>query len=203
MTANDLYYTLPALNWLDGLPLGNGRLGAMVLATQDHVRLQVNDSTAWSGSPASEHRGGAVNPEIAAVALASARAAIAEDRPVDAERDLEALQGRYSQAYLPFADVFVETPKPGRLVERGLSLRSATHNSLQEAAGTTIRQETFTSAPDQVLVHRLRSASPLRSSCALRLPFARRTARPDPANSPFSFIFPRMSLPATNRTSRP
>lgn len=62
MTANDLYYTSPALNWLDGLPLGNGRLGAMVLATQDQVRLQVNDSTAWSGSPASEHRCGAVSP---------------------------------------------------------------------------------------------------------------------------------------------
>lgn len=74
MTANGLYYTSPALNWLDGLPLGSGRVGAMVLATQGHVRLQVNDGTAWSGSPASEHRCGAVSPEIAAVALASARA---------------------------------------------------------------------------------------------------------------------------------
>jgi alpha-L-fucosidase 2 len=170
MTANDLYYTSPALNWLDGLPLGNGRLGAMVLAAQDQVRLQVNDSTAWSGSPASEHRCGAVSPEVAAAALARARAAIAEDRPVDAERDLEALQGRYSQAYLPFADVFIETPKPGRLVERGLSLRSATHSSLQEAAGTSIRQETFISAPDQVLVHRLRSESPTEVILRLQTP---------------------------------
>jgi alpha-L-fucosidase 2 len=170
MAANDLYYTSPALNWLDGLPLGNGRLGAMVLAAQNQVRLQVNDSTAWSGSPASEHRCGAVSPGVAAAALARARAAIAEDRPVDAERDLEVLQGRYSQAYLPFADVFIETPNPGRLVERGLSLRSATHSSLQEAAGTSIRQETFISAPDQVLVHRLRSESPTEVILRLQTP---------------------------------
>ncbi|MDF9279214.1 glycoside hydrolase N-terminal domain-containing protein, partial [Arthrobacter sp. EH-1B-1] len=51
----DLFYTSPAATWLDGLPLGNGRLGAMVLAGDSTTRLQINDSTAWSGSPASEH----------------------------------------------------------------------------------------------------------------------------------------------------
>lgn len=170
MAANDLYYSSPALAWLDGLPLGNGRLGAMVLAAQDQVRLQVNDSTAWSGSPASEHRCGAVSPEAAAAALARARAAIAASRPVDAERHLEALQGRYSQAYLPFANVLVETPQSRRLVERGLSLRTATHSSLQEAPGTSIRQETFISAPAQVLVHRLRSESPTEVILRLQTP---------------------------------
>ncbi len=170
MTANDLYYNSPALNWLDGLPLGNGRLGAMVLAGPDQVRLQINDSTAWSGSPASEHRCGRVTPETAAAALARARAAIADGRPVDAEHDLEALQSRYSQAYLPFANVLVQTPASAHLVERGLSLQSAASSSLQQASGTIIQQDTFISAPDQVLVHRLHSGSPVDVVLRLQTP---------------------------------
>jgi alpha-L-fucosidase 2 len=173
MTANDLYYTSPAREWLQGLPLGNGRLGAMVLADHARVRLQINDSTAWSGSPASEHRRGTVDAGTAAAALARARAAIAEGRPVDAEADLAALQARYSQAYLPFADLLIEIPGSGALAERGLSLGTATHSSLHGARANGIRQETFVSAPDQVLVHRLRSESPtdviLRLQTPLRL----------------------------------
>ncbi|MGX1160945.1 glycosyl hydrolase family 65 [Arthrobacter sp. SLBN-100] len=80
MTADDLYYTSPAREWLQGLPLGNGRLCAMVLAGHTRVRLQINDSTAWSGSPR-EHRRGRLDAGTAAAALARARAAIDQGRP--------------------------------------------------------------------------------------------------------------------------
>jgi alpha-L-fucosidase 2 len=51
-----LWYQQPAVGWADALPIGNGRLGAMIFGTPDRERLQLNDITVWSGGPA-------VNPD--------------------------------------------------------------------------------------------------------------------------------------------
>ncbi|WP_323960592.1 glycoside hydrolase family 95 protein [Arthrobacter sp. JZ12] len=185
MPVNDLLYRRPAKNWLDGLPLGNGRLGAMVLAGDSSVRLQLNDSTAWSGSPASEHRRGRVDADTAAAALADARTAIAENRPVDAERTLEQLQSAYSQSYLPFADVVLTVSDDGghcgwKLQDRGLSLAEATHCFTLDGP-VFLTQETFISPVDGVLVHRLQSTAPVDVTIALSTPLMElgRASRPD------------------------
>lgn len=176
MTANVLFYNRPAQQWLDGLPLGNGRLGAMVLPGRAGLRLQINDSTAWSGSPDSEHRPGQVCAGDAAQALAAARAALDDGRPVDAELLMAPLQSRYSQAYLPFADVLISTSVGGRTgasrIRRELCLDNAVHTAAEEFPGGAVCSETFISAADGVLVHRLTAAVPvevrLRLSTALR-----------------------------------
>ncbi|MCU1405572.1 MAG: hypothetical protein JWQ43_1875, partial [Glaciihabitans sp.] len=49
-----LHYTRPATEWLEALPLGNGQLGAMCWGDTAAVRFDLNDETAWSGSPGSE-----------------------------------------------------------------------------------------------------------------------------------------------------
>ncbi|MFJ7748917.1 glycosyl hydrolase family 95 catalytic domain-containing protein [Arthrobacter sp. NPDC097144] len=176
MTANTLFYLRPAQQWLDGLPLGNGRLGAMVLPGPGGLRLQVNDSTAWSGSPDSEHRLGQVEAADAAQALAAAREALGNGRPVDAERLLEPLQSRYSQAYLPFADVLLSTSADeltagaGGRLRRELHLDDGVHTTEQEFPGGASRQDTFISAADGVLVHRLTSTVPLDVSIRLTTP---------------------------------
>ncbi|WP_458116606.1 glycosyl hydrolase family 95 catalytic domain-containing protein [Arthrobacter sp. D2-10] len=170
MPVNDLFYTQPAATWVDGLPLGNGRLGAMVLADGPTLRLQLNDSTAWSGSPASEHRRGRVSAEAAARALADAREAIVDGRPVEAERSLEQLQAGYSQAYLPFADVLISTPDDATLQERGLSFGDATHRTSARGTAGLIEQDTFISAAAGVLVHRIRSAAPVDITVSLSTP---------------------------------
>ncbi|HMO59387.1 MAG TPA: glycoside hydrolase N-terminal domain-containing protein, partial [Roseiflexaceae bacterium] len=46
-----LWYDRPAAGWLEALPLGNGRLGAMVFGGVVHERLQLNQDTLWSGGP--------------------------------------------------------------------------------------------------------------------------------------------------------
>lgn len=203
MTDSDLYYTSPAQEWLQGLPLGNGRLGAMVLADHARVRLQINDSTAWSGSPASEHRRGAVDAGTAAAALARARAAIAEGRPVDAEADLAVLQARYSQAYLPFADLLIEIPGSGGLVERSLSLRTATHHSLHGAPANGVRQETFVSASDHALVHRLRSDSPTDVILRLQTPLRLSHCTSDPTGLTLQLHLPGDVAPGHEPDERP
>ncbi len=46
-----LWYREPAEKWTDALPIGNGRMGAMVFGGVNHERLQLNDDTLWSGAP--------------------------------------------------------------------------------------------------------------------------------------------------------
>src|SRR5512143_2490262 len=49
--ADRLWYRQPAADWNEALPVGNGRLGAMVFGTPDHEKLQLNEETVWAGSP--------------------------------------------------------------------------------------------------------------------------------------------------------
>src|SRR5438128_2085674 len=49
--AGRLWYRQPAARWLDALPVGNGRLGAMVFGDVNRERIALNESTMWSGSP--------------------------------------------------------------------------------------------------------------------------------------------------------
>ena len=46
-----LWYGQPASVWTEALPIGNGRLGAMVFGGTGHERLQLNEDTLWSGAP--------------------------------------------------------------------------------------------------------------------------------------------------------
>lgn len=162
-----LTWTRPARNWLDGLPLGDGRTGAMVLATTEALRLQLNDGTAWSGSPASEHRPDAVGEAEARSARLQARELLARGEPRAAEEAMQALQGRYAQAFLPFADLEIRQHRAaGQGVRRSLDLLEAVHT----AQLGSVRHESFISAADQVLVHQVRSAQPVDLTVTLTSP---------------------------------
>ncbi len=50
-----LWYRQPAKRWLEALPLGNGRIGAMVFGGVSEERLALNESTFWSGEPSDQH----------------------------------------------------------------------------------------------------------------------------------------------------
>ncbi|MDE7096353.1 MAG: glycoside hydrolase family 95 protein, partial [Muribaculaceae bacterium] len=46
-----LWYSAPAEAWVEALPVGNSRMGAMVFGGVDRERIQLNDETFWAGSP--------------------------------------------------------------------------------------------------------------------------------------------------------
>ncbi len=48
---NALWYAQPATVWEEALPLGNGRLGAMIFGNPAHDTIQLNENTFWAGSP--------------------------------------------------------------------------------------------------------------------------------------------------------
>nr|WP_221373848.1 glycoside hydrolase N-terminal domain-containing protein [Actinoplanes polyasparticus] len=161
----------PAREWLEAYPLGNGRLGAMVYGTPGREHLQLNDGTAWSGSPANEPANSHIDAVVAAEALAGARAALAAGDAAGADRRLLAVQGGWSQAYLPFADLRVAIGD-GRVTDyhRELDLGTATHRVRYRLDGNPVVHRCFVSHPDGVLVLVIEAGEPMDVSWSLSSP---------------------------------
>jgi alpha-L-fucosidase 2 len=102
-----LFWPRPALAWEEAIPIGNGRLAAMVFGGVSDARWQINDATVWSGEPAGPARDLAAVRESGAgpKRLARVRAAIDAGDLREAERLLLTFEGRYSQEFLPFIDL--------------------------------------------------------------------------------------------------
>ncbi|WP_193317877.1 MULTISPECIES: glycoside hydrolase family 95 protein [Streptomyces] len=174
-----LTYARPAQAWTDALPLGNGTLGAMCFGGVDADRLQLNDHTCWSGSPASAEGNPLLAPGEGPRVVAAARAALDAGDVRAAEDALHRLQHGHSQSFQPLADLWLTHPEPlGEPTDyrRSLDLAEAVARHAYTAGGTTaggttaggtrIAQETWISAPAGALVLR-------RTAGAGRLPATR------------------------------
>ncbi|WP_165984470.1 glycosyl hydrolase family 95 catalytic domain-containing protein [Streptomyces sp. YIM 98790] len=165
-----LWYPEPAAEWLAALPLGNGRLGAMVHGGTGTEELQLNEDTLWAGSPHDF-----VNPR-AAGSLAEARRLVlagewdAAQRLVDA--DLMGVPVR-QPPYQTVGSLLLDFPAdgPGEVsgYRRELDLDSGVHTVSHLRDGVRHHRETFASAPDQVIVVRLTADAPGAVSCTARL----------------------------------
>jgi len=150
-----LWYDEPAgTDWLRALPIGNGRLGAMVFGNIDTERLQLNDDTVWAGGPYdSANTRGAAN-------LAEIRRRVFADQWTSAQ-DLinQTMMGS------PGGQLAYQTVGNLRLAfgsssgasqyNRTLDLTTATATTTYVLNGVRYQREVFASAPDQVLVVRL------------------------------------------------
>ena len=152
---NTLWYKQPARFWEEALPLGNGRLGAMVFGRVAQERIQLNEDTLWSGGP---YR--ADSPE-AYGALPEVRKLIADGKYKEAtELASQKMMGRplHQTAYGTLGDLlltFNEASKPTQY-ERALDLATAISTAqLSDGQGHETVREAFVSAPDQVVVMRL------------------------------------------------
>lgn len=173
-SVHELRYGSPAREWNEALPLGNGTLGAMCFGGLTTARLQINDESAWSGSPASEEAEPRVSPTAARRALDESRRALTEGRFPDADAAVKRLQHRHSQAYLPFVDLFVRVGAgdDSRVTRyrRGLDLRTATHLASGRVGGVDVTHETWVSAAHGVLVHRVTASTEVDVSIELTTP---------------------------------
>jgi len=116
-----LTYGRPARRWVEALPVGNGRLGAMVFGGIGHERLQLNEDTLWTGGPREWN-----NPN-APKALAEVRRLVAEGKYVEADRAAHGMQGPYTQSYAPLGNLVLSFEHGGqtRGYRRQLDLQSA------------------------------------------------------------------------------
>lgn len=153
---HQLRYDQPARKWVEALPVGNGRLGAMVFGGLAAERLQLNEATLWSGGPREWN-----NPGARAI-LPQVRAAVFAGRFKEAEQLCQKMQGPYTQSYLPLGDLRLDFGGPGAAAEyqRSLDLDRAVAVTRYRAGEARVTREVFASFPDQVIVVRLTADRP-------------------------------------------
>ena len=166
-----LWYRRPAHRWTDALPLGNGRLGAMVFGGVGTERFQLNESTLWSGGPLDGD-----NPKAKEV-LPRVREALFAGRYKEAEDLTKQMQGPWTESYLPLGDLYLDFHSDAQTgsVEnyenyaRQLDLNRAMTVTQFKHGGAMYTREAFISAPDHALVIRLTCDQPGKLSFRARL----------------------------------
>ncbi len=148
-----LWYRQPATDWLEALPVGNGRLGAMVFGGVTNEQIQLNEDTLWSGGRAYPAPAGAYQsfPEI--------RQLLFDGKYAEAEALVrnKLLVGRgEGNSYQTMGDLFLTTGLKGVPTDyrRSLDLDTGVVTTTFKLNGVTYRREVFASAPDQVIVIR-------------------------------------------------
>jgi alpha-L-fucosidase 2 len=151
-----LWYDKPAEKWTDALPVGNGRLGAMVFGGVKLERIQLNEESVWTGGPVKR-----TNPE-ALQNLDKVRQLLFEGKYAEGDRlAQEKIMGtrieRGYHTYQTLGDLFIQFEGLGEIshYKRILNLRNAITSSEFESEGVKYTREIFASAPDEVIVVKL------------------------------------------------
>ena len=179
-----LWYRHPADKWENALPVGNGRLGAMVFGRTDEEQIQLNEDTYWSGGPYSTVVKGGYKklPEIQKL--------IFEGR----YRQAHTLFGRSlmgypveQQKYQALANLVIKDPGQDRIDDyrRQLDLDTAIATTRYQQAGVRYVREVFVSPVDQVIVVRITADKPGRISFSAQLRGYRNTAHSNYATDYF------------------
>jgi alpha-L-fucosidase 2 len=150
-----LWYDRPSEKWTDALPLGNGRLAAMVFGGTEREHLQLNEDTLVSGEPPADLRSIDITKDFDLVTGLIKAGKNAEADTYVTKHWL----GRNQQCYQPLGDLWLDFPGSGAVTgyKRWLDLATATAGLSFQRDGATFTREMFISAPDQVIVIRLRT----------------------------------------------
>ena len=170
-----LWYDKPAAKWTEALPVGNGRMGAMVFGGLDEERIQFNEDTLWTGKPHDYARPDAVQY------LPAIRQAIVENDTKKAHALVKAHflgEPVRQKAYQPFGDVRLGFPGHETATDyrRELDLEDAVARTRYRVGDVTYTREVFASYPAQAIVIRLSADRPGALSFSLRLDSPHKTA---------------------------
>jgi alpha-L-fucosidase 2 len=149
-----LWYRQPATKWEEALPVGNGRIGAMVFGHVSNERIQLNEDTLWGGGPYDP-----VNPQAKA-ALPQVRQLIFDGKYSDAGKLINSKVISRPSSQMPYetAGDLVLTFPDSAIVEnyrRDLNLDTAVTSVEYTDGGTRFTRQVFASPVDQVIVVRL------------------------------------------------
>jgi alpha-L-fucosidase 2 len=157
--ATVLWYDQPAAKWNEALPVGNGRLGAMVFGPADCEQIQLNEQTIWTGGPYDPTRPG--GPE----ALPEIRRLIFADKYSDAHKLFDKTmmgQPEEQMKYQPLGNLYLAFPGHTNAANyrRQLDLDTAIAGVFYRVGEVNFRREILSSPVDQVIVVRLTADKP-------------------------------------------
>lgn len=147
-----MWYDKPAERWVEALPIGNGRLGAMIFGDPKTEHLQLNEDTIWTGKPHDYAREGAHQY------LETLRRLVAEGKQQEAEKlGQEVFMGdpAFQKAYQPFCDLYLDftdlNPEEIEQYRRRLDLEQAVADVEFVYQNVKYRREYIASNPHQVI----------------------------------------------------
>ena len=153
---NILWYKQPAGKWVEALPIGNGRMGAMIFGDPNHERIQLNEETIWAGTRVND-----INP-AAKDHLKQVQQLLLSGNNAEAY----ALTKKYLlgtppqiRSYQTLGDLYFDWDSSGVTeYKRELDLRASMHITSYQKNGAQIRQQVFLSSADNILVIRITSS---------------------------------------------
>ncbi len=148
-----LNYSRPAKMWVEALPVGNSRMGAMIFGGVDQERIQLNDETFWAGGPHNNN-----NPEGLSH-LKDIRKLIFEGKEKEAEDLLNRyyLTPQHGMSYLTLGSLLIDFPHKGEISDyhRELNISDAFSEVTYKVGDVSFRRQTVASLPDGVIAVRL------------------------------------------------
>jgi len=173
-----IWFDKPASDWeREGLPIGNGALGAVVMGGVDQDRLQFNEKTLWTGGPGStQGYDFGIPGESQVTSLASVRKALDEKGSLEPEAVAKAL-GRKTIGYGDYQNVGelllnFESGGEAKDYRRELDLNNGVVRVSYTQSGVHYLREYFASFPDGVIVVRISADQPkkINFTAALKIP---------------------------------
>ena len=153
-----MYYKQPAANWHEGLPLGNGRIGAIVFGGTKTEKIALNEDTLWAGYPEMTQKSISKGYVKQIIELTK------QKRYADATRLTEELleEASDTQMYVPFGNLFLEITEDEDITdyERELNLETAEVTIRYKNKGSQVERRCLISKSHEVLVYEIKADSP-------------------------------------------
>ena len=170
-----LWYNEPASNWNEALPIGNGRLAAMVYGTPLTERIELNEETVWAGGPNNN-----VKPDAFPI-LQQTRALIFQKKFIEAQRLADSLLkpfGNSGMPYQPAGMLLITFPGHERFsnYHRDLDLEQALATSAYDVDGIRYQRTAFASFTQGVIVVRLTASERGKITCSLAMKSPQRSS---------------------------
>jgi alpha-L-fucosidase 2 len=149
-----LWYKQAADQWIKALPVGNGRMGAMIFGGVKHEQLQLNEESVWQGKHENNNNPESLKhlPEIRQLLLdgKAAEAMVLSDKYLSGNP-------KSVKSYQPLADLVLDFDHDSEATNytRELNLRTGIHRVQYEVNGSTYTREVFASVPANMIVMRL------------------------------------------------
>lgn len=144
-----LWYSKPAEAWVEALPVGNSRMGAMVFGGIDRERIQLNEETFWAGQPHNNN-----NPE-GIKHLDEIRRLIFEGKENEAEDLINKyyLTQQHGMPYLTLGSLYIDFAHQGNVTDyrRRLDIADAVSEVSYKAGDVTYKRQTIASLTDGVI----------------------------------------------------
>jgi alpha-L-fucosidase 2 len=163
-----LWYRRPAKTWTEALPVGNGRLGAMVVGGVQAEHLQFNEDTVWTGQPHDySHPGAAEHLDEIRGLLFAGKQRQAEDL---AERVFMSIP-LGQKAYQPFGDLYLDFPSHDSATDyrRELDLHQGMARVSYRRGDVHFTREVIASHPGGVIAVHLAADQPGQITCGVHL----------------------------------